>query len=71
MDITGRRTRCQIPNVDPETAQKHRNEPCDTLISYRRVDKSMKYKPCFAMGAPRDEGVIEVGMGLDVLGVEA
>lgn len=62
----------KIPNVDPETAQKHRNEPWDTLISYRRVDKSMKYKPCFAMmGAPRDEGVIEVGMGLEVLGVEA
>jgi len=72
VDIAGRRTRCQIPNVDPETAQKHRREPWDTLMSYRRVDQGMEYRPCFSiMVAPRSEGVIEVGMELEILAMES
>ena len=71
IDITGLRTRCQIPNVDPETAEKHKTEPWNTLMSFRRIDPKNKYKPCFAMmGAPRNEGVIEVGMILEVLALE-
>ncbi|KAJ6008113.1 MOSC N-terminal beta barrel [Penicillium herquei] len=68
MDIVTRCGRCQVPNVDPDSAVKHKRQPWDTLMSYRRVDPGLKYKPCFGMmAAPRNEGVIEVGMRLEVL----
>ncbi|OJJ60037.1 hypothetical protein ASPSYDRAFT_88923 [Aspergillus sydowii CBS 593.65] len=67
-DIVARCGRCQVPNVDPETAVKHKNQPWDTMMSYRRVDEGLKYKPCFGMlGVPREEGEIRVGMRFDVL----
>ena len=57
-----------MPNVDPDSAVKHKKQPWDTLVSYRRVDEGIKYKPCFGMlSAPRGEGVVEVGMRLEVL----
>ncbi|GMG37182.1 unnamed protein product [Aspergillus oryzae] len=69
-DVLARCARCQVPNVDPDTAGKHKTEPWDTLMSYRRVDEGMKYKPCFGvLCAPRGEGVLEVGMRFDVLEV--
>lgn len=68
LDIVARCARCQVPNVDPETADKHKKQPWDTLISYRRIDEGIKWKPCFGMlSAPRNEGAIEVGMRLEVL----
>ncbi|KAJ5822955.1 MOSC N-terminal beta barrel [Penicillium robsamsonii] len=68
LDIVARCARCQVPNVDPDTALKHKKQPWDTLVSYRRVDEGIKYKPCFGMlSAPRNEGTIEVGMELEVL----
>lgn len=68
LDIVARCARCQVPNVDPDTANKHKKQPWDTLISYRRVDEGIKWKPCFGMlSAPRNEGVVEVGMRLEVL----
>ncbi|KAJ5779082.1 Molybdenum cofactor sulfurase C-terminal [Penicillium paradoxum] len=68
LDIVARCARCQVPNVDPNTAQKHKKQPWDTLMSYRRIDEGIKYKPCFGMlSAPRNEGIIEVGMKLEVL----
>ena len=68
LDIVTRCGRCQVPNVDPESASKHKRQPWDTLMSYRRVDPGLKYKPCFGMmAAPRDEGVVEVGMRLEVM----
>lgn len=68
LDIVARCARCQVPNVDPDTAAKHKKQPWDMLISYRRVDEGIKWKPCFGMlGAPRSEGVVEVGMQLEVL----
>ncbi|KAL4820420.1 hypothetical protein BDW67DRAFT_94851 [Aspergillus spinulosporus] len=67
-DIVARCGRCQVPNVDPETAQKHKTQPWDTMMSYRRVDEGLKYKPCFGMlGVPRSEGEIRVGMKFEVL----
>ena len=37
-------------------------------MSYRRVDKGMKWKPCFGMlGVPRDTGRVKVGDRLEVL----
>ncbi|KAJ5478512.1 hypothetical protein N7530_004021 [Penicillium desertorum] len=68
LDIVARCARCQVPNVDPDTALRNKKQPWDTLVSYRRVDEGTKYKPCFGMlGAPRSEGAIEVGMKLEVL----
>jgi uncharacterized protein YcbX len=68
LDVVARCARCQVPNVDPGTAVKHKRQPWDMLVSYRRVDEGIKFKPCFGMlSAPRDEGVIEVGMRLEVL----
>ncbi|KAF3387469.1 putative protein YcbX [Penicillium rolfsii] len=68
LDIVARCARCQVPNVDPDTAVKHKKQPWDTLVSYRRVDEGIKYKPCFGMlAAPRSEGLVEVGMKLEVL----
>ena len=68
LDVTQRCARCQVPNVDPETAEKHKRQPWDTLMKYRRVDEGIKYKPCFGMlCVPRGEGgVVEVGMKLEV-----
>ncbi|KAB8074738.1 MOSC N-terminal beta barrel domain-containing protein [Aspergillus leporis] len=68
IDVVARCTRCQVPNVTPDTGEKHKNQPWDTLMSYRRIDEGMRYKPCFGMlCAPRGEGVVEVGMRFDVL----
>lgn len=67
-DIVARCARCQVPNVDPDTAVKDPSQPWDTLMSYRRVDEGIKFKPCFGMlSAPKDEGEIEVGMRFEVL----
>jgi MOSC domain-containing protein len=63
VDVTSRCARCQVPNVDSNTGIKHAKEPWSTLMSYRRVDEGMKYKPCFGMlCVPRDAGNIWVGM---------
>lgn len=68
IDVVARCARCQVPNVNPDTAVKHKKEPWDTLMSYRRVDEGMKYKPCFGMlCCPRNEGEIAVGMRFEVL----
>jgi uncharacterized protein YcbX len=68
LDVVARCARCQVPNVDPATAVKHKKQPWDMLVSYRRVDEGVRFKPCFGMlSAPRDEGVIAVGMRLEVL----
>lgn len=71
LDVTQRCARCQVPNVDPDTAEKHKKQPWDTLMKYRRVDEGIKYKPCFGMlCVPRGEGgLVEVGMKLEVVEV--
>lgn len=67
IDVQARCARCQVPNVDPDTAVKDQKEPWDTLVSYRRVDEGMKWKPCFGMlSVPRNEGPIAVGMRFEV-----
>ncbi|KAH9905484.1 MOSC N-terminal beta barrel domain-containing protein [Xylariomycetidae sp. FL2044] len=67
IDVQAHCARCQVPNVDPETAQKNAHEPWDTLVSYRRIDEGIKWKPCFGMlSCPRNEGAIRVGMPLEV-----
>lgn len=67
LDVVCRCLRCQVPNVDPETAEKHPRQPWDELMKYRRIDEGMRFKPSFGMlCAPRDEGVVEVGMRFEV-----
>jgi len=67
IDVQARCARCQVPNVDPDTAEKDKKEPWDTLVSYRRVDEGIKWKPCFGMlSCPRNEGEVEVGMKFEV-----
>lgn len=68
IDVQARCARYQVLNVDPETAEKDKKEPWDTLVSYRRVDEGIKWKPCFGMlSCPRNEGPIEVGMRFEVV----
>ncbi|KUJ10927.1 uncharacterized protein LY89DRAFT_655773 [Mollisia scopiformis] len=68
IDVQARCARCQVPNVDPDTAEKDQHEPWDTLVSYRRVDEGIKWKPCFGMlSAPRNEGSISVGLKFEVV----
>jgi len=68
LDVVARCARCQVPNVDPDTAEKHKREPWTTLMSYRRVDRGITFKPCFGMlCCPRNEGEIAVGMRFEVL----
>ena len=70
LDAVARCARCQVPNVNPDTAEKHAKEPWDELMKFRRVDKGgpAKWKPCFGMLCiPRNEGKIQVGAKVEVL----
>ncbi|KAF2773000.1 MOSC-domain-containing protein [Teratosphaeria nubilosa] len=70
LDAVARCARCQVPNVNPTTAEKHPKEPWDELMKFRRVDTGgvAKYKPCFGMLCiSRNEGKIKVGATLEVL----
>ncbi|KAK1020718.1 hypothetical protein LTR33_018778, partial [Friedmanniomyces endolithicus] len=62
LDVVARCARCQVPNVNPNTAEKHPHQPWDELMKFRRVDKGgvAKYKPCFGMlCVPKNEGKIQ------------
>ena len=68
MDVVSRCGRCTVPNVNPNTAVRDKKEPFDTLMTFRRVDEGLKYKPCFGMMCvPREKGEIRAGMALKVL----
>jgi uncharacterized protein len=68
IDVQAHCARCQVPNVDPDTAEKDAHEPWDTLVSYRRIDEGIKWKPCFGMlSCPRNEGPVRVGMKMEIV----
>lgn len=68
VDVACRCLRCHVPNVDPETAVKHRKQPWNTLVEYRKIDQGLKFKPVFGMlCVPRNEGDVRVGMKFQVL----
>ncbi|KIX05792.1 uncharacterized protein Z518_03764 [Rhinocladiella mackenziei CBS 650.93] len=70
IDVVARCARCTVPNVNPDTAEKNPHEPWDLLVSFRRIDEGIKFKPCFGMlCCPRNEGNIEVGMRFEVMEV--
>ncbi len=58
-------SRCVIPTIDPETAEKHPDkEPMRTLLSYRRRDN----KVYFGQNLLHDnEGELELGMPVEIL----
>lgn len=68
IDVVARCARCTVPNVNPDTADKNPHQPWDMLVSYRRIDEGIKFKPCFGMlCCPRNEGRVEVGMRFEVM----
>lgn len=70
LDVAARCARCQVPNVDPDTAVKHKKQPWNMLMKYRRIDKGITFKPCFGMlCCPREEGEVKVGMEFEILKV--
>ncbi|CAN9299450.1 unnamed protein product [Alternaria alternata] len=67
LDITQRCARCQVPNVHPDSAEKHKTQPWDALMKYRRIDEGITYKPCYGMLAvPKTVGGLRVGMKFEV-----
>ncbi|PWY65965.1 hypothetical protein BO70DRAFT_366597 [Aspergillus heteromorphus CBS 117.55] len=44
-----RTIRCRLPNVDPDTGDRHRSEPDRTLKSYRRIDPGDLTNACLGM----------------------
>ncbi|TKA30716.1 hypothetical protein B0A50_02436 [Salinomyces thailandicus] len=70
LDAVARCARCQVPNVDPDTAEKHPKQPWDELMKFRRVDEGgvAKYKPCFGMLCiPKNGGKVKIGAKVEVL----
>ncbi|KAK0385523.1 hypothetical protein NLU13_6703 [Sarocladium strictum] len=66
LDVVCRCLRCQVPNVDPDTAEKNPRQPWDKLVSYRRIDPGLRHKPSFGMlCVPKAAGQVSVGMKFD------
>lgn len=67
--IACRCARCKLPNVDPATGVKDRNEPSTVLSKTRKVDESALPHPCLGVQViPRFQvGVIRVGDEIDVV----
>ncbi|KAJ9107731.1 hypothetical protein QFC21_001191 [Naganishia friedmannii] len=55
--------RCQLPNVNPETAEADKAVPYKLLAKYRRVDPAQKFTPIFGVNAVPQQsyGAIHVG----------
>lgn len=66
LHVSCRTTRCNLPNVDPETGIAHRNEPGTTLRSYRVVDEGSKSACLGMMITPLNEGKVNVGDFVEV-----
>lgn len=76
VDISCRTTRCKLPNVDPETGERHPVQPDKALRSLRNVDPGapktgclgVQACPLFDQGLAEEdrEGWIGVGMELQV-----
>lgn len=67
--LVDRCTRCQLPNVDPETGIAHPSEPYKTLAKYRRIDEGAPYSPIFGINGLFEftKGSISVGSRVNVL----
>lgn len=43
LDVVARCARCQVPNVDPDTAEKHAKQPWTELMKFRQVSTINEY----------------------------
>jgi uncharacterized protein YcbX len=62
--------RCKLPNVDPDSSERHPAEPDKTLKSFRCIDDGDPNNACLGlMLVPlKDKGVtVRVGQGIEVL----
>ncbi|CAG8075873.1 unnamed protein product [Penicillium olsonii] len=64
-----RTVRCRLPNVDPDSGDRHKAEPDKTLKSYRRIDEGDPTNACLGMQLVPSKGefILRVGDKLDVL----
>lgn len=58
-----------MPNVDPDTGERHMQEPDQTMRSYRAIDPGNKHGACLGMQlVPAGPvGILRAGDGVDVL----
>jgi uncharacterized protein YcbX len=47
--VSARTTRCRLPNVDPDSGERHGSEPDKTMRSYRCIDVGDPKKACLGM----------------------
>lgn len=61
--------RCLLPNVDPETGNRNKNEPNHTLRSYRIIDPGDSQHACLGLQLvpALQQGTIKVGDKIEVL----
>lgn len=62
--------RCKLPNVDPDSSERHPVEPDKTLKSFRCIDDGRPKNACLGlMLVPVKErgGMLKVGQGIEVL----
>ncbi|KAK1069550.1 hypothetical protein LTR74_004877 [Friedmanniomyces endolithicus] len=67
--VACRTARCKLPNVDPDTGIKDRNESYTTLGKTRKVDKGAYPHPCLGMQTIPlfERGIVRVGDVIQVL----
>ncbi|KAK0308960.1 hypothetical protein LTR01_004840 [Friedmanniomyces endolithicus] len=67
--VACRTARCKLPNVDPDTGVKDRNEPYTTLGKTTKVDKGAYPHPCLGMQTIPlfERGMVRVGDAIQVL----
>ncbi|GME34202.1 Molybdenum cofactor sulfurase [Neofusicoccum parvum] len=62
--VSCRTARCTMPNVDPATGERDRNEPYKTMAAFRKIDEGAAKWPCLGMQMvpmSEEEGVVRVG----------
>jgi uncharacterized protein YcbX len=67
--VACRTARCKLPNVDPDTGVKDRNEPSSTLTKTRQVDEGAYPHSCLGMQMIPlfQRGMLRVGDEVEVL----
>ena len=67
--VVCRCVRCKVPNVDPSTGERHKEQPYRTLITQRQIDKGAPGLGCLGMNMVPflEEGEIQVGDVVTVL----
>ncbi|KAK6344443.1 hypothetical protein TWF696_008080 [Orbilia brochopaga] len=66
--VISRTPRCKVPNNNPDTGERNRNEPDVTLRARRNIDAGAPNLGCMGMHmvASKKDGVVSVGDTIDV-----